>query len=98
MGIDRLVIYMGDRIVVDPGRKSAGRTPCLPCFSHWHHAPSFVCMSARSTEASLREIDQLCPRRTNGRLKLWVATRCDSPEADVLSRAAELKAVVFQHT
>jgi predicted TIM-barrel fold metal-dependent hydrolase len=32
-------------------------------------------------------------------LKLWVAARCDSPEADALvHRATELNAVVFQHT
>jgi predicted TIM-barrel fold metal-dependent hydrolase len=32
-------------------------------------------------------------------VKLWVAQRCNAPEVDrIIARAAELKAVVFQHT
>jgi predicted TIM-barrel fold metal-dependent hydrolase len=32
-------------------------------------------------------------------VKLWVAQRCNAPELDpIISRAAELKAIIFQHT
>jgi predicted TIM-barrel fold metal-dependent hydrolase len=102
MGIDRLVIYMGQRTVVDPSPEELRRQNdyVLQALSHWHHrAFGFVYVSPKHSEASLREIDRCVRDGPMVGLKLWVAARCDCPEADALvQRAAELKAVVFQHT
>jgi predicted TIM-barrel fold metal-dependent hydrolase len=102
MGIDRLVIYMGERTVVDPGPDELRRQNdyVLQALSHWHHrAFGFVYVNPNHVEASLREIDRCVRDGPMVGLKLWVAARCDSPEADALvRRATELKAVVFQHT
>jgi predicted TIM-barrel fold metal-dependent hydrolase len=102
MGIDRLVLYMGMRTVVDPSPEELRRQndQVLQALSHWHHrAFGFVYVSPKHVEASLREIDRCVRDGPMVGLKLWVASRCDSPEADALvRRAAELKAVVFQHT
>jgi hypothetical protein len=102
MGIERLVIYMGDKAVVDPSPDELRRQndQVLQALSHWHHrAFGFVYVSPKHVEASLREIDRCVRDGPMVGLKLWVAARCDCPEADALvSRAAELKAVIFQHT
>ena len=102
MGIDRLVIYMGDRHVIDPSPEELRRQndQVLQALSHWHHrAFGFVYVSPKHVEASLREIDRCVQDGPMDGLKLWVASRCDCPEADALvRRAAELKAVIFQHT
>ncbi len=102
MGIDRVVIYMGDKAVADPSPDELRRQndQVLQALSHWHHrAFGFVYVSPKHVEASLREIDRCVRDGPMVGLKLWVAVRCDCPEADELvRRAAELKAVVFQHT
>jgi uncharacterized protein len=102
MGIARLVIYMGTRTVVDPAPEELRRQndQVLQALSHWHdRAFGFVYVNPKHVEASLREIDRCVRDGPMVGLKLWVAARCDCPEADALvRRAAELKAVVFQHT
>jgi predicted TIM-barrel fold metal-dependent hydrolase len=102
MGIDRLVIYMGTPLVFDPSPEELRREndQVLQALTHWHHrAFGLVYVSPKHVEASLREIDRCVRDGPMVGLKLWVASRCDSPEADALvGRAAELKAVVFQHT
>ena len=102
MGIERLVVYMGDRHVIDPSPDELRRQndQVLQALSHWHHrAFGFVYVSPKHVEASLREIDRCVRDGPMVGLKLWVAARCDCPEADALvARAMDLKAVVFQHT
>jgi predicted TIM-barrel fold metal-dependent hydrolase len=102
MGIERLVIYMGEPLAFDPSADELRRQndQVLQALSHWHHrAFGFVYVSPKQVEASLREIDRCVRDGPMVGLKLWVAGRCDCPEADALvGRAAELKAVVFQHT
>ncbi len=102
MGIDRLVIFMGARTVVDPSPEELRRQndQVLQALSHWHHrAFGFVYVNPKHVEASVREIDRCIRDGPMVGLKLWVAARCDCPEADALvHRAEELKAVVFQHT
>ncbi len=102
LGIDRLVISMGDRHVIDPSPEELRRQndQVLQALSHWHHrAFGLVYVSPKHVAASLREIDRCVRDGPMVGLKLWVASRCDSAEADALvRRAAELKAVVFQHT
>jgi predicted TIM-barrel fold metal-dependent hydrolase len=102
LGIERLVIYMGDKAVADPSPAELRRQndQVLQALAHWHHrAFGFVYVSPKHLEASLGEIDRCVRDGPMVGLKLWVAARCDSPEADrLVERAQELKAVVFQHT
>ena len=87
MGIDRLVIYMGQRTVVDPSPEELRRQndQVLQALSHWHHrAFGFVYVNPKHVEASLREIDRCVRDGPMVGLKLWVAARCDCPEADAL--------------
>src|SRR5215831_11379378 len=102
MGIDRLVIYMGQRHVIDPSPAELRRQndQVLQALSHWHHrAFGFVYVSPKQVEASLKEIDRCVRDGPMVGLKLWVAGHLDCPEGDaIVARAAELKAVIFQHT
>jgi uncharacterized protein len=102
MGIERVVIFMGDPHVQDPSPDDLRRQndQVLQALSHWHHrAFGFAYASPRHVEASLREIDRCIRDGPMVGVKLWVAARCDSPEVDaIVRRAAELEAVVFQHT
>jgi len=102
MGIERVVIYLGQRIDEHPSPEELRREndDVLQALSHWHHrAFGFVYVSVKQLEASLREIDRCVRDGPMLGLKLLVAGNCNCPEGDALvKRAAELKAVVFQHT
>jgi predicted TIM-barrel fold metal-dependent hydrolase len=93
---------MGEPLAQDPSPEELRRQndQVLQALSHWHHrAFGFVYVSPKQVDASLREIDRCVRDGPMVGLKLWVATRCDCPEADALvRRAAELKAVIYQHT
>jgi uncharacterized protein len=102
MGIDRVVISMGMSLTFDPSPDQLRRQndEVLQALSHWHHrAFGLVYVSPKQVDASLSEIDRCVRDGPMVGLKLWTASRCDCPEADALvRRAAELSAVVFQHT
>lgn len=102
MGVERVVVFMGDPFVVDPSADELKRQndQVIQALSHWHHrAFGFVYVSPKHVETSLKEIDRCVREGPMVGLKLWVAGRCDSAEADALvGRAQELKAVVLQHT
>lgn len=102
MDIDRLVVSMGLGWSHDPSPADLTRQndDVLRALDHWNHrAFGLVYVSPKHVEASLREIDRCVRDGPMIGLKLWVAERCDSPRADELvRRAQELKAVVFQHT
>jgi predicted TIM-barrel fold metal-dependent hydrolase len=102
MGIDRLVVFMGDPWSYDPSPADLTRQndQVLRALDHWHHrAFGFVYVSPKHVEASLREIDRCVRDGPMVGLKLWVAERCDSAAADAIVRHAQaLKAVIFQHT
>lgn len=102
MEVDRLVVSMGLSWTHDPSPADLIRQndDVLRALEHWNHrAFGLVYVSPKHLEASLREIDRCVRDGPMVGLKLWVAQRCDSPEADELvKRAQELKAIVFQHT
>lgn len=102
MGIERVVVYMGVPHTIDPSPEVLRNQndQVLQALDHYHdRAFGFVYVSPKHVEASLREIDRCVRDGPMVGLKLWVAARCDSPEADaIVKRAAELRAVVFQHT
>jgi uncharacterized protein len=102
MGIDRVVISMGMSLASDPSPDDLRRQndDVLQALSHWQdRAFGLVYVSPKQVDASLREIDRCVRDGPMVGLKLWTAARCDCPQADALvRRAAELRAVVFQHT
>ncbi|MDR3637892.1 MAG: amidohydrolase family protein [Isosphaeraceae bacterium] len=102
MGIERVIVFMGVPHAADPSPEDLRKQndQVLQALSHWHHrAFGFVYVSPKHVEASLHEIDRCVRDGPMVGLKLWVAARCDSAEADALvRRAAELRAVIFQHT
>ena len=59
----------------------------------------FVYLSAKHVERSLSELERCVTHGPMVGVKLWVAEKCNVPELDpIIRRAAELKAVIFQHT
>ncbi len=58
----------------------------------------FVFLNPQHVDASLKEIDRCVRDGPMVGFKLHVAKRCSAPELDpIMKRAAELKAVVYQH-
>jgi uncharacterized protein len=102
MGIERLCVYMGMKFSNDPTPdvfqkendevlRAIGRFP--------DRAFGFVYLNPRHVDASLAELERCVARGPMVGVKLWVAVRCHADELDpILRRAAELKAVIFQHT
>jgi predicted TIM-barrel fold metal-dependent hydrolase len=102
MGIERLCVYMGMNWAQDPSADDLRRQndDVLQALSHWHdRAFGFVYLSPNHVEASLAELDRCVRDGPMVGVKLWVAKRCNDPAIDpIIRRAAELKAVIFQHT
>jgi predicted TIM-barrel fold metal-dependent hydrolase len=102
MGIARLCVYMGMKWSYDPSpadfRKQNDEV--LQALSHWHdRAFGFVYVNPKYVKESLAEIDRCVRDGPMVGVKLWVALRASAPELDdIVKRAAELKALVFQHT
>ncbi len=102
MGIERLCVYMGMPWSRDPSPEKLREEndQVLEALSHWHHrAFGFVYLNPKHVEASLAELDRCVAKGPMVGVKLWVAQECRAPELDpIIKRAAELKAVIFQHT
>ncbi|HEX4132197.1 MAG TPA: amidohydrolase family protein [Pirellulales bacterium] len=102
VGIDRLCIYMGWPYTRNPTpeRLRQENDMVLRALEHWHdRAFGFVYVSAEHPEASLAEIDRCVAHGPMVGIKLWVARHCNEVEIDsIVLRAAELRAVIFQHT
>ena len=102
MGIERVCVYMGWPITQHPSpeRLREENDQILEALEHWHdRAFGFCYVSGEHVEASLREIDRCVRDGPMVGIKLWVAKRCSDPQLDpIIRRAAELKAVIFQHT
>jgi uncharacterized protein len=102
MGIARLCVYMGMHWSYDPSPEDFRKQndEVLQALSHWHdRAFGFVYVNPKHVQESLAEIDRCVRDGPMVGVKLWVARRANAPELDPIVRlAAELKAVVFQHT
>ncbi|MEW6304574.1 MAG: amidohydrolase family protein [Verrucomicrobiota bacterium] len=102
MGVERLCVYMGYPWSRDPSPETLRKEndQVLQALSHWHHrAFGFVYLNPKHVEASLAELERCVARGPMVGVKLWVARECSGPELDpIIKRAAELKAVIFQHT
>jgi predicted TIM-barrel fold metal-dependent hydrolase len=102
MGVDRVVLFMGYPAVEDPTPEQLRRQndQVLQALAHWHHrAFGFAYVSGHHPAFSVREIDRCVKDGPMVGIKLWVARRCSAEELDpIIRRAAELKAVILQHT
>ncbi len=102
VGIERLCIYMGLKWAQDPSPDDlvTQNDEVLRALAKYpDRAFGFVYVSAKYIERSLVELERCVAQGPMVGIKLWVAGRCDSPEIDpLIQRAAELKAVIFQHT
>jgi uncharacterized protein len=102
MGIERLCVYMGLQWSKDPTPdkfrrendevlRATGKFP--------DRTFAFVYLNPKHLEASLAELERCVAQGPMVGVKLWVAHRCSAAELDpIIRRAAELQAVIFQHT
>ena len=102
LGVDRLVFFMGMRWSHDPGPDDFRRQndEVIQALSHWHdRAFGFAYVNPKHVEKSLDELNRCVRDGPMVGVKLWVAQRCDHQSLDtIIKRAAELQAVIFQHT
>jgi uncharacterized protein len=102
VGVKRLVFYMGYPWATDPEPDDFRRQndQVIQALSHWHHrAFGFAYMNPKHEEESLKELDRCVKEGPLVGIKLWVAVRANDKRLDsIIKRAAELKAVIFQHT
>ncbi|MCW0221418.1 MAG: amidohydrolase [Prosthecobacter sp.] len=102
VGIERLCIYLGLKFVQDPSPDDLMRQndEVLRALAKYpDRALGFVYLSAKHVQSSLAELERCVANGPMVGIKLWIAERCTSPDLDpLISRAAELKAVIFQHT
>ena len=102
MGIERLCVYMGMKWSQDPAPDDLTRQndEVLRALAKFpDRAFGFVYLSAKHPERSLAELERCVAKGPMVGVKLWVAQRCHAPEIDpIIARAAELRAVIFQHT
>lgn len=102
VGIERLCVYMGMKWSQDPAPDDLRKQndEILEALKNWHHrAFGFVYLNPKHLSESLAELERCVARGPMVGVKLWVAQRCAAPELDaIIRRAAELQAVIFQHT
>jgi predicted TIM-barrel fold metal-dependent hydrolase len=102
MGIARLCVFMGMEWSHDPLPEKM-REENDEVLRAIHEFPDrafgFVYLNPKHTQASMDELNRCVRDGPMVGVKLWVARRCNTPELDALiARAAELKAIIFQHT
>lgn len=102
MGIERLCVYMGLKWSQDPSPAELVQqnSEVLRAIAKFpDRAFGFVYLSAKHPEESLAELERCVANGPMVGVKLWVAERCNVAAIDsIIRRAAELKAVIFQHT
>lgn len=102
MGIQRLCVCMGMEWDYDPSPEKMRQEndevlAAVRAFPD--RAFGFVYLNPKHLEASLQELDRCVREGPMVGVKLWVAQRCNAPELDpIVRRAAELKAIILQHT
>jgi len=102
MGIDRLCVYLGTTFSTDPSPETFRKDndQVLQAIGKFpDRAFGFVYLNPKHVEASLAELDRCVANGPMVGVKLLVAHRCSAPELDpIVKRAAELKAIIYQHT
>ncbi|MFK5920748.1 MAG: amidohydrolase family protein [Verrucomicrobiota bacterium] len=101
-GIERYCVYMGLKFNTDPSpddlrRQNDAVLEAITAFPD--RLFGFVYLSPKHVKASLDELERCVANSPMLGVKLWVAQSCADPAIDpIIKRAAELKAVIFQHT
>lgn len=102
MGIERVCVYMGMAFSHDPApdlMRKENDEVLRAITKQPDRIFGFVYLNPKHVDASLAELDRCVARGPMVGVKLWVAQRCNASELDpIVRRAAELKAVIFQHT
>ncbi|MBL9114837.1 MAG: amidohydrolase family protein [Verrucomicrobiaceae bacterium] len=102
LGIERLCIYMGMKWSQNPTPDDLVRQndEVLRALNKYpDRAFGFVYLSAEHTEQSMLELERCVANGPMVGVKLWVAARCANERIDpIIQRAADLQAVIFQHT
>jgi uncharacterized protein len=102
LGIARLCIFMGLDPAQNPSPEEMRQQndEVIRALKHFpDRALGYVYVNPHHTQASLDEINRCVRDGPMVGIKLWVAERCNAPTLDpIVARAAQLKAVVFQHT
>ncbi len=100
MGIERLILLALGPSHATPEEVRRANDRYLKALERHHpRALGFVFLNPRDVEGSRKELDRCVRDGPMVGVKLHIARRCDAPELDpILRRAAELKAVVYQHT
>jgi predicted TIM-barrel fold metal-dependent hydrolase len=102
MGVARLVLSMGTSFLQEPTPEQFRQQndDVVQALSHWHHrAFGLAYINPHFLPESLAEIERLVANGPMIGIKLWVARRCSDSSLDaIVTRCAELKALIFQHT
>lgn len=102
MGIERMCIFMGMRWSWEPTPEQLRlqNDEILRILEkHPDRFFGFTYVSPQHVDASLEEMERCIVKGPMVGIKLWIAAHCNLPEVDpIVRRAAELKAVIFQHT
>ncbi len=102
LGISRLIVFMGMNLLRNPtaAQLREQNDQCLQALAHYHdRAFGFCYVSPEHVEESLGEIDRCIRDGPMIGIKLWVARRCEDHSVDpIVRRAAELNALIYQHT
>lgn len=102
MGIARLCVCMGMQFTQDPSpeRMRQENDEVLRAIRAFpDRALGYVYLNPKHTQASLDELNRCVRDGPMVGVKLWVAQHCNAPELDpLIARAAELKALILQHT
>jgi predicted TIM-barrel fold metal-dependent hydrolase len=102
VGVEHLSLYLGLAHDANPDPASLGRANdvVLEALRHARgRAHGYVYLNPNHLEFSLSELDRCVRDGPMVGVKLWVARLCSTPELDpIIRRAADLKAVVYQHT
>lgn len=103
MGIERIMMFLGMRFSgqnPDPKQIVIDNDECLRAIeSRPDRSFGFVYLNPNHVDFSLRELNRCVRDGPMVGVKLWTARRCREEELDpIIRRAAELKAVIYQHT
>ena len=102
MGVERLCIFMSPPWQYEPTPEQFRQSndDVLAILKEWSsRAFGFVYLNPAHTRASLDELERCVADGPMIGIKLWVAAHCHRPELDpIVRRAAELNAVILQHT
>ena|ERR1043166_1374057 len=103
MGVERMSVHLGMQLGGEnpsPENLRSDNDAVLEAVRHaGKRAHGYVYLNPNHLEFSLKEFDRCVRDGPMVGVKLWVAKRCNAPELDpIVRRAAEMKAVIYQHT